>query len=229
MTLTTYEELEQGSNAWLEARRGLITASELNLILTPNLKIANNDKTRAHAYELAAQRITGYTEPKYIGDNALRGWRDEITARELYSERFESVYEIGGMCRDFGPFRLWASPDGLVWDYGGIEVKSRIQKHQLATIITGEVPKEHILQVQANLMVSGRDWWDYVSFCGGMPLWVIRVLPDAEVQEAITTACEAFEGQVQNIVNEYNEKVDMLGFDLIMTERAEEEQEIYLG
>lgn len=229
MTLTIYEELEQGSDEWLEARRGLITASELNLILTPTLKIANNDNTRAHAYELAAQRITGYTEPKYIGDNALRGWRDEITARELYSERFSTALEIGGMCRDFGSFRLWASPDGLVGEEGGIEVKSRIQKHQLATIIDGEVPKEHILQVQANLMVSGREWWDYVSFCGGMPLWVIRVLPDTEVQETIATACESFEGQVQNIVNEYRAAIDKKGFDLIMTERAEEEQEIYLG
>jgi hypothetical protein len=59
MTLTLHKKLMQGSDEWLEARRGLITASEMSLILTPKLKIANNDKTRTHVYELLAQRVKG--------------------------------------------------------------------------------------------------------------------------------------------------------------------------
>src|SRR5690606_39889712 len=98
MTLTVYNELEQGSDEWLEARRGLITASELNRILTPQLTIANNVKTRAHAFELAAQRLSGYTEPQWIGDSMLRGWADEIKARERYSAEIAPVREIGGRC-----------------------------------------------------------------------------------------------------------------------------------
>src|SRR5690606_12271242 len=127
MTLTIHNELEQGSDEWLEVRRGLITASELNLILTPTLKIANNEKTRAHAFELAAQRLSGYTEPQWIGDNALRGWADEIKARDRYIAEIAPVSEIGGMCKDFGGFKLWVSPDGLIGDDEGLEVKSRIQ------------------------------------------------------------------------------------------------------
>ena len=62
-----HDDLIQGSDEWHAARCGLLTASEVKLILTPTLKIANNDKTRAHVYEIAAQRITGYTEPSRKG------------------------------------------------------------------------------------------------------------------------------------------------------------------
>lgn len=229
MTLTVYEELEQGSEQWHAARCGLITASELDRVMTPGtLKPANNDKTRQHVYELAAQRINQYVEPTYIGDNMLRGWADEIKAREKYSDFRAPVVEVGGMCREFETFKLWCSPDGLVGDDGGIEVKSRIQKHQLATIASNEVPQEHTLQVQANLMVSGRDWWDYVSYSGGMPMWIIRVYPDLKVQQAIIYACDAFEEKVQEVIKQYQSRLDAIGDSVILTER-EIEQEVYLG
>lgn len=48
-----WRELTQGGEAWLEARRGLLTASEMKLILTPKLKIADNKEEKTHLYELA--------------------------------------------------------------------------------------------------------------------------------------------------------------------------------
>ena len=229
MTITIHETLEQGSDEWHQARCGLITASELNRIMTPGtLKPANNDKTRQHVYELAAQRINQYVEPSYVGDNMLRGWADEIKAREKYSEMFAPVTEVGGMVRQFETFELWCSPDGLVGDDGGIECKSRIQKYQLQTIASNEVPSEYVLQVQAALLVSGRKWWDFISYSGGMPMWIIRVEPDWKVQQAIIEACVSFEEKVQEVIGTYYSRVDDLGDGVIMTER-EIEQEVYLG
>lgn len=219
MTLTVYEELEQGSDEWHAARCGLMTASELNLILSPTLKPADNAKTRSHVYELAAQRITKHVEPTYVGDNMLRGWQDEITARELYSQHYAPVTEVGGMCRDFGGFKLWCSPDGLVGDDGGIEAKSRIQKYQIQTVISQEVPDEHKLQVQACMLVSGRDWWDYLSYSGGMPLCRIAVKPEARYQDAIIQACESFEMKIKLAMEQYEEQLAKMD-KLIHTERA---------
>ncbi len=72
--ITYYPDLIQGSDEWKSARCGLLTASEMKLIITPTtLKIASNDKERAHLYELLAQRITRYVEPSYISDDMLRG------------------------------------------------------------------------------------------------------------------------------------------------------------
>ena len=68
-----YPDMIQGSDEWFAARCGLLTASEMHLIITPSLKAASNEKERMHLYELLAQRITRYVEPSYIGDNMLRG------------------------------------------------------------------------------------------------------------------------------------------------------------
>lgn len=229
MTLTIHKTLEQGSDEWHAARCGLITCSELDRIMTPaTLKAANNDKTRQHVFELAAQRINQYVEPSYVGDNMLRGWADEIKARDKYSELRAPLVEVGGMVRQFETFKIWCSPDGLVGDDGGIECKSRIQKYQLQTISSNELPQEYVLQVQGALLVSGRAWWDFISYSGGMPMWIIRVEPDLKVHQAIIDACVAFEEKVQEVMLAYQDRLIDVGESLIMTER-EIEQEVYLG
>ena len=89
MTTIKYNyDVEQGSDEWHYLRCGILTASEMNKIITPTLKIADNEKTRSHVYEIAAQRITKYVEPQYISDDMLRGKEDEIYALELYSEKY---------------------------------------------------------------------------------------------------------------------------------------------
>ena len=224
-----HEDLEQGTPEWLAARRGLMTASEMNLVLTPTLKPSNNDKTRAHIYEIAAQRITEWTEPTYVGDAMLRGHADEITARDLYSDRIEPVEEKGFITRDFGGFTLGYSPDGCgVMSNFGIEVKSRIQKHHVKTIITDEVPVEYMLQIQTGLLITGWDYIDFISFSAGLPMWVVRVEPDPVYQDAIMTAAEAFEMSVREQIAAYSDRIANCG-TLIETEREPDEMEVFLG
>ena len=116
--ITQYPELEQGSDEWLAARLGVLTASCVKLILTPTLKTANNDKTRAHVFDIAAQRITQYLEPQFIGDDMLRGMEDETYARDKYAEKCAPVTECGFITSDKFGFTLGYSPDGLVGDDG---------------------------------------------------------------------------------------------------------------
>ena len=49
MTLTIYDaaDIPQGSDAWIEARRGIVTASTVGKLLTSTGKVANNDTSRA--------------------------------------------------------------------------------------------------------------------------------------------------------------------------------------
>ncbi len=118
MTITYHHDLDQGSEAWLAARLGILTASQVKLVLTPTLKVANNDKTRAHVYDIAAQRITQYLEPQFIGDDMLRGMEDETYARDKYAEKCAPVTECGFITSDKFGFTLGYSPDGLVGDDG---------------------------------------------------------------------------------------------------------------
>jgi hypothetical protein len=114
-------DYEQGSAKWLEARCGMLTASEFDRIITPTLKIADNVKSRAHLWEMAAQRISSYVEPQYISDAMLRGQEDEITARDLYSRSYAEVDQCGFVTNGKWGFTLGCSPDGLVGDDGLIE------------------------------------------------------------------------------------------------------------
>lgn len=218
---------DQGSDEWHAARNGLLTASEMNLALTPTLKPSNNANTRKHIYELAAQRITGWTEPHYIGDEMLRGHADEITARDLYSDRYEPVEEVGFITRDFGGFTIGYSPDGAcVMSERGIEIKSRRQKYLVQTVVDGVVPDEHMLQVQTGLLVTGWDCIDFITYCGGMPLSVIPCEPIAEYQDAILKAADDFEKKIKETMDKYYDRVSKYAV-LIETEREEEAQEVY--
>ena len=194
--ITYHHDIAQGSEEWNALRLGILTASEMKLIMTPTLKPARNDKERAHLYELLAQRVTGYTEPSYISDDMLRGHEDEINARLTYAENFETVQECGFITNDDRGFVLGYSPDGLVGDDGLIECKSRRQKFQMQTILADAVPDEYMLQCQTGLLISGREWLDFISYCGGMPMFVKRVYPDAGIQEAIIAAATQFESRI---------------------------------
>jgi hypothetical protein len=173
----------------------------------PVIEPANNDPFRNLTILLAAERITGWTDPTYISDDMLRGIDDEPRARGKYAEHYAPVAEVGFMVEDRWGFQIGYSPDGLVGDDGLIEVKSRRAKIQLATIVADEVPLENMAQMQCGLLVSGREWIDYVSYSGGMPLYVKRVFPQQNWFDAIIAAVEAFEENVAEIIRTYNESI----------------------
>jgi len=203
-TLEVFDGIEQGTAEWFAARCGLVTASVVGqLITTKTLKPAINDTSRGLTATLAAERITGHVEPSPTSRDMERGTMDEPFARDYYSKHHAPVTEVGFMVRDFGPYRLGYSPDGLVGETGLIEIKSRAQKKHLQTILADVVPAENMAQCQAGLLVSGRDWIDYVSFCSGMPLWTKRVYPDPAWLIAIVDAVELFEQNAAEMISDY--------------------------
>lgn len=219
-----YEDILQGSEEWLQVRCGCLTASEMKNILTPTLKIANNDKTRQHIYELLAQRITEYVEPHYLSEDMLRGQYDEIKARDIYEQEYDAVTEMGFITNTSLGFTLGFSPDGLVGDDGFIEIKSRRQKYQIETILADEVPAEYMLQIQTGLLVSERKWCDFISYSAGLPMFTKRVYPDETMQAAIIEAATAFETKVSDLRADYLCKLEG-DMRLIPTEREIETTE----
>ena len=195
--------VEQGTEAWHDARRGMVTASVVGDLLTSSGTVAHNESSRALTNLLVAERITGYTDPTYVSADMERGNYDEPIARDHYSEHIALVTQVGFMVRDEFGFKLGYSPDGLVGDDGLIEVKSRRQKKHLETILTDKVPAENMAQIQCGLLVSRRKWCDYCSWSGGMPMWTIRVTPNRHWQEAILEAVAAFEETAAAMIARY--------------------------
>jgi hypothetical protein len=210
MTAPIYHtELAQGSDEWLQLRTGLITASEIKLLMTPSLKPANNDKSRSHLYELAAQRISNYTEPSFISEDMMRGWSDEVLARQAYAENYAPVEECGFITREVGHYTVGYSPDALVGDDGLIEAKSRRQKYQIRTICDAIVPEEYMLQIQTGLLITDRKWLDFVSYCGGLPMVVLRVYPDPIMQGAIVETIHRSEEAIRCLIHGYTTTVGL--------------------
>lgn len=204
MTLHEYPDIEQGTDQWLDLRRGMITASVIGRLITPKtIKPAGNPDSRAPIAELAAERITGWSEPNFANWDMQRGTDCEPIARNMYSEHHAPVTEMGFMVRDDWGFKIGFSPDGLVADDGLIEVKCPRAKGHVQTILSGEVPSQYMAQCQTGLLVSGRDWVDFVSFCGGLPLWKTRVTPDQRWVDAILETAQQTELAIESMVNRY--------------------------
>jgi hypothetical protein len=172
--------------------------------LPPIYKVASTDTSRALITQLVAERITGWGEEVFENRDMMRGTLSEPIARDIYAEMIAgTVTEVGFMIREEPGFKLGYSPDGLVGDDGLIEIKAPRQKTHLTTILANEVPIYNMAQVQAGLLVSGREWLDFISYCGGMPLYVKRVHPDPRWFEAITAAVQSFEQAAAEMIERY--------------------------
>lgn len=203
MTLTIYDQLEQGSDAWLEARRGIVTASTAGKLLTSTGKVANNDTSRSLVETLVAERLTGRVEYVHPTADMIRGQLDEPYARDAYAEHYAPVEEVGFYRLDTDDYSAGYSPDGVVQGGGLLEIKSRTPKIQLRTILTGKVPAANVAQLQMGLFITGEPWIDYLSWCGGMPVYVERVTPDPRWFEAIHAALVEFESNAASIIEAY--------------------------
>lgn len=220
--LTIHDELEQGSDEWLAARRGILTASVIGKLITPTLKVADNETSRGVLYTLAAERITGLVDYVHPTFDMQRGTDDEPYARTAYAEKYAAVAEVGFVTLETPAYTLGYSPDGLVGDDGLIEIKSRKPKEHLKAILTGQVPAENVAQIQTGLFITGRAWIDYVSFSAGLPLWVKRIEPDPAWFDIIDATATAFEVSVNGIVDRFTTETA----DLAPTERRPDYQDV---
>lgn len=225
--LTVHTSFDQGSEAWFEARRGIVTASVVGSMITPKtVQPASNQTSRGLLATLAAERITGHVEETYMSYDMRRGVELEHYARDAYAEHYAPVDEVAFMVRDFDGTQLGFSPDGLVGDSGFIEIKTRLPKIHINTIMTGQVPAANLAQLHTGLLVTGREWADYISYSPGMHLWTKRVYPDPVWKAAIIEALLKAEADIQQLVAEYERLTD----GLPLTERVEllEDMEIQI-
>jgi hypothetical protein len=199
---------KQGTPEWLQEKCGHASASEFASILAKG-----QGKTRwSYMRRVLAERLTGKPSETYHNAHMDRGIEQEPYARLAYEAHTANMVELAGFLKHPGIQWCGCSPDGLIDADGGAEIKSVIPTTQLDTILCGACPPEHKAQVQGNLWVTGRDWWDFVSFCPDMPahlrLYVYRVQRD----EAYIKTLEA---EVRGFLLEVQTRYDVLmGNDL---------------
>lgn len=190
-------DCEQGSTEWFAARLGVPTASMFSVLLSGR-KDAKDKKTRTtYMMKLAGEIITGEVSEGYTNVHMERGKVMEDEARALYAFMTDADPVQVGFLKNFG---AGASPDSLIGDKGGLEIKTALPHIQVERLLSGTLPSEHKAQVQGNMWVSERDWWDFCSYCPKMPLFKIRVERDEEYMKEISEGVAEFKKDLAAMV-----------------------------
>lgn len=195
-------DCQQGTPEWFEARRGIATASCFKRILTPKTgKLSAS--AQDYIYELIAERyyIGSMDELATPASVAMQnGSMLEPDARRWYElQTGRRVEQVGFVTTDDG--RFGCSPDGLIDDDGGLELKCPLGKTHLAYLRAGELPDEYKAQVHGSMIVTGRKWWNFMSYAPGLPPFHRRVVWD-DYTDTLNAALVAFAARMDETLKE---------------------------
>ena len=196
------DQNEQGSPEWLAARLGIPSASMFaKLVTTKGIWSASAD---AYINQLVAERLTGEREEVFQSHHMLRGTELEPDARDLYSLMNDAeVTEVGFCLHD--TLSAGCSPDGLIGEDGGLEIKCPAPSTHVEYLRGGVLPSKYKQQVMGCLWITGREWWDFVSYHPTMKPLIVRVERDEEyiaaLEKCVTKAVNLIEENVEKFFN----------------------------
>jgi hypothetical protein len=193
-------ELTQGSPEWLEARLGCPSGSGFKRLITSRGEPSSTAET--YINELIAEKLTG--EPTYVTETEwmTRGKALEVDAKCFYEfEHGVDINDVGFIKDD--KYECGVSPDGLIGKDGGIEIKCPKPSTHVQYLRNKKVPSIYIAQIQGCMWITGRKWWDFMSFHPMMEPVIIRVQRDEEfiskLSGLVIEACKTIEKVVKEI------------------------------
>lgn len=153
---------EQRTPAWFNARLGVATASDFDKIVTTTGK--ESAQLKSFACEKLAELFEGQSfKTPFVSEAMLRGQEMEAEARNMYSFLSDNlVKEVGFITTDDDVFGC--SPDGLIGDEGLLEIKCPLPPTHIKYMIEG-IDNAYRQQIMAQMIVSGRKWCDFFSYC----------------------------------------------------------------
>jgi len=187
----------QRSEEWHEIRKGKLSASNAQCIG------ANGKGLETYIYNLLAEKYSNNKE-HYSNEDMDRGVELEESARMTYEIEHEKVEEVGFIEMDE---MVGCSPDGLIGDDGGIEIKCPSNVNYFKLLVNGEkeIDAKYLWQVQMCLLVSGRKWWDIVFYNQNFDrnILIFRITPDLEKQEKLRVGIEKGKQLIKNLEQKY--------------------------
>jgi hypothetical protein len=168
---------------------------------------------RDYRAELIAERLTGGAEDHYVSKEMKFGTEQEPFARTAYEIVTENIVDQVGFI--FHP-RLdfaGASPDGLIGEDGGLELKCPKTTTHLAYMIAGTVPKEYQDQMLWNMACAEREWWDFASYDPRMPeklrIFIVRMPRDEARIDEIEREALRLNSEIQYICAQLGIEADL--------------------
>ena len=177
---------------------GKVTASALSNVMMAKTAAGYQN----YMAQLICERLTGEPVETFKSAAMEHGTETEPQARAFYElETGNEVVECG-----FIPHptlaNSGASPDGLIGDDGGLEIKAPQPAKHIKNLMGGTIDKAYMLQMQWQMECTGREWCDFVSFNPSFPahlqLHVQKVKRDQEMIEDITAAVTSFLSEMES-------------------------------
>jgi putative phage-type endonuclease len=207
------EALIQGSQEWLAARLGRVTASRVRDVVAKT-KSGPSASRANYMAELVAERLTGAPAERYQNDAMRWGSETEPQARDAYCFLYDvDVVEVGFVQHPRIEM-TGASPDGLVGDVGMIEIKCPNTATHIETLTGGIIDPKYVVQMQWQMACADRAWCDFASFDPRLPaemqLFVQRVHRDndhiAELEREVSTFLAELDAKVAQLRALYERK-----------------------
>lgn len=189
--------VEQGSEAWFSLKAGVPSASSFDKIVTT--KGASSKQREKYMYKLAGEKIIGKCEETYKNDIMQRGIDMEAEARALYEMDSGMTVKTVGVCYPNEKKEYLCSPDGLIGKIGGLEIKCPIISTHVSYLLNGTLPSDYFQQIQGSMLVTGRKWWDFMSYYPGMKPLIIRVERDEAFISSLKIELAAFCAELPKI------------------------------
>ncbi len=176
--------IEQGTDEWKILKAGKFSASKFGKLFMGKTTKGYN----GYLNDIAIERLTGEPVPSYKNSWMDRGNILESEARETYElKTWDKVQTVG-----FVELDEWigVSPDGLVGNDGGIEIKCLGSDAFAEVKLNGTVDKDHLYQMQGCMWVCEREWCDYVVYYPGLSLFIKRIPRDETIIKSIQNEIE---------------------------------------
>lgn len=184
-------DVAQGSSEWLEARAGIVTASELDNLISPTMKVRDGETPKTYMHTKIAERWIGALVQSFGGGVMEQGSILEGEALPWFAiNQRAKVRKVGLVLTDDGSFG--ASPDGLVDGEYGVEIKCPQPPNHVKWLLAGTVPPAHLLQCYGGMYATGLAEWRFVSYCRDFPALVVRLKRDAMVMQLIAKTVGEF-------------------------------------
>lgn len=190
-----FHDIEQNTDEWLKLRQAKFTASSFKDLFMKETTQGYQDAI----YKVAFERLTNESPESFSNSWMERGHELEQEARDWYElETYNKVHNGG-----FFEYNDWigASPDGLIGDSGLIEIKCPKFSTMMDYLIKKELPKTYYYQVHGQLLVTDREWCDFVAYHPSLPKFILRINRDKEVDKEILDKLFKATKEVEQIIN----------------------------
>lgn len=195
-----HKDIEQQSQEWFDLRKWKMTASNAQAIW-------NNWKgLETYIVEMMAESFSSAPKEVYSNEHTARGNELEPLARWVYElENMLTVDQVSFI--EYNEF-IGCSPDGLVWEEWGLEIKCQNDVKHFKMIIDGiekNLDSGYVWQVQMNLWVTKRKWWDLAFYNPNFKesLLVTRIFPDPEKFAALESGFQTGIARIKEIRSKF--------------------------